>query len=200
MSFESKGGQTSLSNGANLGLLCPHHDRMGPKAENAPSFHDLTRSSFPSKLRALALGVASLFAAAPDAKSVALPQSARDAVLERVRLLVTQPGDDRFMVRERGSDELKRLASDAKTQDRARVVQEYLAVGSAVTKGAGGAPDWPQYRKATEYLARDLMRSGVPKAEVVALLDRMADGDALQVKTNPQWRLADGKLNKVAAK
>lgn len=59
-----------------------------------------------------------------------------------------------------------------KTFDRARILDEYLARARADV-GTFGPPEWFDYRQATVYYLRDQLRAGVPRSQVIQLLDEM---------------------------
>lgn len=59
-----------------------------------------------------------------------------------------------------------------KTLDRARILDEYLARARAEV-GTSGPPEWYEYRHATVYYLRDQLRAGVPRSQVIQLLDEM---------------------------
>jgi hypothetical protein len=56
---------------------------------------------------------------------------------------------------------------------RQQVLEHYLAVARAEV-GPQPAPEWLDYRLATVYYVNDQLRAGVPRAQLVRLLDAMA--------------------------
>lgn len=63
-----------------------------------------------------------------------------------------------------------------KIDDRQRILDEYLA-RARTEVGSHGPPEWHDYRLATVYFAQDRLRAGVPRSQLVFLLDEMADNE-----------------------
>jgi hypothetical protein len=64
----------------------------------------------------------------------------------------------------------------ADVPDRKQLIEQYLQMSRNIF-GTSSAPDWWNYRYATQLYARDLLKSGRTRVEVQALLDRMVEGE-----------------------
>jgi hypothetical protein len=60
--------------------------------------------------------------------------------------------------------------------DRKTIIEQYLQQSRNVF-GTSTAPDWWNYRYATQLFARDLLKRGQTRGQVQALLDRMVEGE-----------------------
>lgn len=73
--------------------------------------------------------------------------------------------------------------------DRTSIIFRYLEKArSEVPEAIRGAPNWPEYRRATELYATDLLKAGQSIESVGLLLSRMIDGDRAQwERSQRQW-------------